>query len=29
MLAAAAGLVTWWQVRRPLVVSVPETDEEE
>ena len=29
MLAAATGLVTWWQARRPLVVSVPETDEEE
>jgi apolipoprotein N-acyltransferase len=28
ILAAVAGLVTWWRARGPLVVSAPATDEE-
>jgi apolipoprotein N-acyltransferase len=27
--AALVGVITWWRARRPLVVSAPETDEEE
>jgi apolipoprotein N-acyltransferase len=29
LLAALAGLITWWRVRKPLVVSGPASDEEE
>jgi hypothetical protein len=27
--AALIGLLTWWRVRRPLVVSAPAIDQEE
>jgi apolipoprotein N-acyltransferase len=27
--AALTGVITWWRARRPLVVSAPETEEEE
>ena len=29
VVAALVGVITWWRARRPLVVSAPETDEEE
>jgi apolipoprotein N-acyltransferase len=29
VVAAVTGLVTWWRIRGPLVVSAPANDEEE
>jgi uncharacterized iron-regulated membrane protein len=29
VVAALTGVITWWRARRPLVVSAPETEEEE
>jgi apolipoprotein N-acyltransferase len=29
MLAAVVGILTWWRIRRPLLVSTPASDEEE